>query len=1012
MDFGGQWDQFLPLAEFAYNNSYHSSIQMAPFEALYGRHCRSPAGWFESTEPRPRGTDLLQEALDQVRVIQDRLRTVQSRHQSYADRRRRPLRFYVGDRVFLRVSPMKGVMRFGRRGKLSPRYIRPFEILQTVGEVIYELALPPAFSAIHPVFHVSMLRRYVPDESYVLQYDAVELDDRLTFVEEPVVILARDVRRLRSRAIAVVKVRWRHRPVEEATWETEQEMREQFPGLFKPSGDTLSPTIVILIFPDVTASRVISSIQLELWPLLPRYLNRASGKSSGLRYLILVIGYLGTSGEHPVRGPASVRAIVASVDRAWSRLIQRWEFIGFTCTELTCSRVLRIGAKRPVCLIGFWKSHLFHSFEGWLAREVAWSGQMQSGLQTDPHLGVDVDTEASQGRSIFPRFEGVGRSFLDVVDHARSMEHIHREAHGDIDKRARYQGSYSGSQTRGIDSYDRPHQRFQRGRSNQPVQAALPASEGGQHHQGYFKSGALDHWSRGCPQRGRGAIVPAPLAPRPVSAVPPLARGCGQDQGRRDSRRAPARATVEACDDVITDWLSPSRAILDCFSMTVTLAILGIPSVVWQGSRGSTPVGIISFIRARRLVASGCLSYFAYVRDVIRERDIDFPIELEPGTWPISIPPYRMAPAELRELSVQLEDLLGKGFIGLSVSPWVAPVLFVMKKYGTMRMSIDYRQLNKSGYHQRRIRAVDIPKTAFRTRYVHYDFLVMSFGLTNSPTAFIRSEHEQHLRIVLQTLRDQRLYAKFSKCEFWLESVAFLGHVVSKERIRVDPVKIEAIRDWHRPTSITEVRSFVGLASYYRRFVEGFSTIAAPLTRLTRVEVPFVWSEKCEASFLRLNELLTTAPILTFLGRVIAYASRQLKIHERNYPTHDLELAVYTMSQRDLNLRQLRWIEFLKDYDLSILYHPDKANVVADALSRKAVSMGSLAFLSVEERPLAMDIQFLANSMVRLDISYSRCVLVHMGVQSSLLDRIRGCQFEDGALVALSDNSKVKGDHK
>ncbi|WMV18795.1 hypothetical protein MTR67_012180 [Solanum verrucosum] len=122
------------------------------------------------------------------------------------------------------------------RGKLSPRYIGSFEILRTVGEVAYELALPPAFSAIHPVFHVSMLRRYVPDESHVLQYDAVELDDRLTFVEEPVAILARDVRRLHSRAIPIVKVRWRHRPVEEATWETEHEMRVQSPGLFEHSG--------------------------------------------------------------------------------------------------------------------------------------------------------------------------------------------------------------------------------------------------------------------------------------------------------------------------------------------------------------------------------------------------------------------------------------------------------------------------------------------------------------------------------------------------------------------------------------------------------------------------------------------------------------------------------------------------------------------------------------------------------------------------------------------------------
>ena len=246
------------------------------------------------------------------------------------------------------------------------------------------------------------------------------------------------------------------------------------------------------------------------------------------------------------------------------------------------------------------------------------------------------------------------------------------------------------------------------------------------------------------------------------------------------------------------------------------------------------------------------------------------------------------------------------------------------------------------------------------------------------------SKHEQHLRIVLQTLRDQQLYAKFSKCEFCLASIAFLGQVVSKEGIRVDPTKIEAIRDWDRPTSVTEVRSFVGLASYYRHFVEGFSTIAAPLTRLTRQDIPFVWSEECEMSFLKLKDLLTSASISTLpvegegftiycdassvgVGcvlmqhdRVIAYASRQLKVHERNYPTHDLELAAvvfalkiwrhylygvrceiytdhkslqYIMSQRDLNSRQRRWIELLKDYDLSILYHPGKANVVADALS-------------------------------------------------------------------------------
>ena len=172
-----------------------------------------------------------------------------------------------------------------------------------------------------------------------------------------------------------------------------------------------------------------------------------------------------------------------------------------------------------------------------------------------------------------------------------------------------------------------------------------------------------------------------------------------------------------------------------------------------------------------------------------------------------------------------------------------------------------------------------------------------------------------HLRLVLQTLREYQLYAKFSKCEFWLEEVAFLNHMVSKEGIQVDPKKIEVITEWPRPTTVTEVRSFLGLAGYYRRFVKDFSRIAAPLTRLTQKNVKFVWTDKCEEHFLFLKDLLTSAPILTLPsgdegytvycdasrvglgcvlmqnGRVIAYASRQLKKHEQNYPTHDLEIA-------------------------------------------------------------------------------------------------------------------------
>ena len=183
----------------------------------------------------------------------------------------------------------------------------------------------------------------------------------------------------------------------------------------------------------------------------------------------------------------------------------------------------------------------------------------------------------------------------------------------------------------------------------------------------------------------------------------------------------------------------------------------------------------------------------------------------------------------------------------------------------------------RSGYHQLKIKEADVSKTAFRTRYGHYEFLVMPFGITNTPATFMDlmnrvfkecldkfvivfiddiliysksiQEHEQHLRMVLETLRRNRLYAKFTKCEFWLERVHFLGHVVSREGISVDPSKVEAVSTWPVPKNVTEIRSFLGLAGYYQRFVEGFSKIAAPLTALTRKGKKFEWTQKCKENF-------------------------------------------------------------------------------------------------------------------------------------------------------------------
>jgi len=502
---------------------------------------------------------------------------------------------------------------------------------------------------------------------------------------------------------------------------------------------------------------------------------------------------------------------------------------------------------------------------------------------------------------------------------------------------------------------------------------------------------------------------------------------------------------------------------------------------------------------------------FSEITGLPPDREVKFSVDLVPGTQPIHKAPYRMAPTELRELKEQLQELLGRGFICPSVSPWGAPVLFVKKKDGSMRMCIDYRELNRviiknkyplpriddlfdqlkgasvfskidlfSGYHQLRVREEDIPKTAIRTRYGHYEFLVMPFGLTNAPSVFMDlmnrvfheyldyfvvvfiddilvysadyAKHEGHLKIVMEKLRDERLFTKFKKCEFWLEEVSFLGHVVNKNGLAVDPAKVQAVVDWEMPTSVREIRSFLGLAGYYRRFIAGFSSLSGPLTALTKKNAPFVWCDKCEASFQELKHRLVTAPVLTLpmesvgyvvytdaskkgLGcvlmqqvRVVAYASRQLKEHEKNYIIHDLELAAvvhalkiwrhylygekceihtdhqslkYIFTQRDLNMRQRRWLEVLKDYDSQMFYHLAKANVVADALSRKYREDEA----DPEEIMSQLSQQF---AVVQIDevMTGGPPVMAALVVESMSEDRIKMAQEDDLELQDLMDRAR------
>ncbi|GJX81688.1 putative reverse transcriptase domain-containing protein [Tanacetum coccineum] len=356
-------------------------------------------------------------------------------------------------------------------------------------------------------------------------------------------------------------------------------------------------------------------------------------------------------------------------------------------------------------------------------------------------------------------------------------------------------------------------------------------------------------------------------------------------------------------------------------------------------------------------------------------RQVEFQIDLVPGAAPVARAPYRLAPAKMQELSTQLQELSDRGFIRPNSSPWGAPVLFVKKKDGSFRMCIDYRELNKltmknryplpriddlfdqlqgsrvyskidlrSGYHQLRVCKPYLDR--FVIVFID-DILIYSKS---------RKEHEGHLRLILKLLKEEELYAKFSKCEFWMSKVQFFGHVIDSEGIHVDPAKIESIKDW------------------------------VPMIKLTQKSMKFDWGEKVEAAFQLLKQKLCSVLILALpegsenfvvycdtshkgLGAVLmqkekvkTYASCQLKVHEKNYTTHDLELGAvvfalkmwrhylygtkcimftdhkslqYILDQKELNMRQRRWLELLSDYDCEIRYHPGKANVVANALSRK-----------------------------------------------------------------------------
>ncbi|GJS06807.1 putative reverse transcriptase domain-containing protein [Tanacetum coccineum] len=423
------------------------------------------------------------------------------------------------------------------------------------------------------------------------------------------------------------------------------------------------------------------------------------------------------------------------------------------------------------------------------------------------------------------------------------------------------------------------------------------------------------------------------------------------------------------------DWFVNHHAMIAC-----DLKIVRIPNgdevLIVQGDRDGkgekSELSIISCTKNQTYIEKGCPIFLAQVtkketKDKSEEkrledvptiwdfpkvfpedlpglphmRQVEFQIDLVPGDAAVARVPYRLALSELQELSTQLQELSEKGFRRPSSSPWGASVMFVKKKDGSFRMCIDYHELKKltvknqyplpriddlfnqlegsrvyskidlrSVYHQLRVREEDIPKTAFRTCYSHYEFQVMPFGLTNAPTS--EEEHAEHLKLILELLKKEELYAKFSKCEFWLSKVQFLSHVIDNEGIHVEPAKIESIKDWASPKTSTEIQAAFQLLKQ--------KLCSAPILSLPEGSEDFV--VYCDASH-------------KGLGVVLMQREKHYMYGTKCVVFTDHKSLQHILDQKELNTRQRRWLELLSDYDCEIRYHPGKANVVADALSRK-----------------------------------------------------------------------------